>query len=217
MNDTRYVRWLMLIGALFLVVAAWLFYDTVKLLPFNDKVWREAERRTRGRMVKSLLTKTDFTGFSRGEVITYLGVPDYDERLYWYNLGPTNALHKRSARTPVGDSSQFIIVFRADMQNQIVEVLLDRRPDSLKEEPFDAARWKAGPPAERGAMVKNLLGHQRWVRQPSSDLLERLGPADGELFRTHYDVGNAGKLFSMGHALIFIFDDTGHVTKFYLQ
>ena len=217
MNDARYVRLLLVIGVLFAVLAAWLFYDTVKLLPFNDKVWRESDRRTRGRMVQSLLAKSNFTGLSRGEVITYLGMPDYDERLYWYNLGPTTAPHKRSARTPVGDSTQFIIVFRADMQNQIVEVLLDRAPDSLKDVPFDDARWKAGTPAERGAMVKNLLSHHRWVRHPSDELLDRLGPVDGELFRTHYDVGNAGKLYSMGHALIFVWDSTAHVTSFHLQ
>ncbi len=221
MNDTRYLRWLAIICVGFVTVAAVLFYNTVKLLPFNDKLWQESNRGTRGRMVKSLLESNDFSGFSRGEVMVYLGLPDFDERLYWYHLGPTDPPHKRSARTPVGDSAQFIICFRADMQNEIAEVLLDRRPDSLarKEfnEKFDEEKWQAATPAERGKMVKNLLSHHRWTGRPSSDLLSRLGPPDGELFRMHYDVGKAGKLFSFGHALVFVFDSTGHVTEFHLQ
>jgi hypothetical protein len=217
MNETRYLRWLILICAAFVIVAGVLFYNTVKLLPFNDELWRESERRTRGRMVKNLLANNDFTGFSRGEVMAYLGPPDYDERLYWYNLGPTNAPHKRSGRTPVGDSSQFIIVFRADIQNQIDEVLLDRRPDSLGQEEFTEEKWRAATSIERGRMVTRLLSRHRWIRHPATDLLHRLGPPDGELFRTHYDVGNAGKLISFGHALVFVFDNTAHVTRFYLQ
>lgn len=217
MSELRYYRMLLVIGVGFVVVASLLLYSTFKLLPFNDALWQESGRHVRGRMVKNLLANTDFTGFSRGEVITWLGAPDFDERLYWYNLGPTTAPHVRSARTPVGDSSQFIIVFQADIQNQIVEVLFDRRPDSLGGETFDENVWQIAPRAERGKMARNLVSHYRWVGHPATDLLKRLGPPDGELFRTHYDVGNAGKIYSFGHALVFIFDETGHVTKFYLQ
>ena len=67
MNETRYIRWLGLICAGFVIVAAVLFYNTVKLLPFNDEIWRESNRQTRGRMVKNLLENNDFTGFSRGK------------------------------------------------------------------------------------------------------------------------------------------------------
>jgi len=217
MSELRYHRMLLVIGAGFVVVTALLLHHTFKLLPFNDNLWQESGRHVRGRMVKNLLANNDFNGFSRGEVIKWLGAPDYDERLYWYNLGPTTAPHRCSARTPVGDSSQFTIVFRADIQNQIVEVLLDRRPDSLGDETFDENVWHIAPAAERGKMVKNLLGHHRWVGQPATDLLKRLGPPDGELFRTHYDVGNAGKIYSFGHALVFIFDETGRVIRYYLQ
>lgn len=217
MGELRYYRWLMLIGAGFVIVATILLYNTFKLLPFNDALWQENSRQVRGRMVDNLLENNDFTGFSRGEVITWLGAPDFDERLYWYNLGPTTAPHRRGARTPVGDSTQFIIVFRADIQNQLVEVLFDRRPDTLSSEEFDENVWQIARPAERARMVKNLLSHHRWVDRPATDLRERLGPPDGELFRTHYDVGNAGKIYSFGHALVFIFDNTGHVTQYYLE
>ena len=106
---------------------------------------------------------------------------------------------------------------RSNIQNQIVEVLLDRQPDSLGNETFDENVWQIAPAAERGKMVKNLLGYHRWVKQPATSLLRRLGPPDGELFRTHYNVATAGRIFSFSHALVFIFDETGHVVKFYLQ
>jgi len=217
MDETHYLRWLAIICAGFVLVAGILLYNTVKLLPFNDEVWKESSRTVRGRMVENLLANNDFTGFSRGEVMAYLGPPDFDERLYWYHLGPTNAPHKRSARTPVGDSTQFIICFRADILNEIDQVLLDRRPDSLAKEEFYDEKWQVATPVERGRMVLNLLSHHRWTGRPADDLYTYLGPPDGELFRTHYDVGKAGKLFSFGHALIFVFDSTAHVTKFYLQ
>jgi len=217
MDETRYLKWLALIGAGFVLVAAVLLYNTFKLLPFNDKLWLESTGRERGRMVKNLLENNDFTGFSRGDVITWLGAPDFDERLYWYNLGPTDGLHKRSARTPVGDSSQFTLVFRAGIQNQIAEVLLDRRPTSMGNEEFDQEKWMAATPAERGRMVKNLISHHQFIRRPSAELAERLGPPDGELYRTHYNVSTAGKIFSASHALIFVFDHTGHVTEYFLK
>lgn len=217
MGELRYYRWLMAIGAGFAALATILLYNTYKPLPFNDILWQESGRQVRGRMVKNLLANNDFAGFSRGEVITWLGAPDFDERLYWYDLGPTTAPPKRGARTPVGDSTQFIIVFRADIQNQIIEVLFDRRPDTLGGEEFDENVWHIARPAERAKMVRNLVSHHRWVGRPATGLLEHLGSPDGELFRTHYDVGNAGKIYSFGHALVFIFDHTGHVTRFYLQ
>jgi hypothetical protein len=217
MDETRYLKWLTLIGAGFVIIAAILMYNTFKLLPFNDKLWQSSTGRDRGRMVKDLLAHNDFTGFSRGDVITWLGIPDFDERLYWYNLGPTDAPHEFSANAPVGDSTQFTLVFRANIQNQIAEIMLERRPDSLGNEKFDEAKWKAGSPAERGKMVKNLISHYQFIRRPSAELPDRLGPPDGELFRTQYDVGNAGKVFSFGHALIFVFDSTGHVSNYFLK
>jgi hypothetical protein len=217
MNETRYLKWLALIGIGFVIVTSVLLYNTYKLLPFNNTLWQNSLPRDRGRMVGNLLANNDFTGFSRGEVITWLGVPGYDERLYWYNLGPTDGPHVRSARTPVGDSSQFVIVFRADIQNQIAEIMLDRRPDSMGTEEFDEAKWQAAGPAERGQMVVNLIGHHRFIRRPAAELLERLGPPDGKLFRTQYSVGTAGKIFSFGHALIFVFDSTGHVSEYFLK
>ncbi len=217
MREFNYAIGLVIVGVVFVVLAGLLFYNTVKPLPFNDKLWQESSGRTRGRMVHDLLDNNDFTGFSRGEVITWLGAPDLDERLYWYDLGPSDAPREFDGRTPVGDSSHFIIAFRADIQNQIDQVLLDRRPSTPGTEKFDELVWEAATPVERAAMVTDLVGHYRWVGRPVEELQEKLGPPDGELFRTHYNVGFAGKIYSFNHALIFVFDRDSRVQKYYLQ
>ncbi len=212
-----YFRWTVIIAVGFLILAAWLVYQSVKPLSFDSEVWQEASPSTKGRMVHDLLDRFDFTGYSRGELYALLGFPDLDERLYWYHLGETDAPHARSSRVPVGDSSQFVIMFRADIQNIIDEVRLDRRPSKMENAKFDETVWRIATPKERGRMVKNLVSRVRWIGRPVRELEERLGPPDGELFRAHYSVGNAGKLFSFGYALIFTFNEEGEVTEYRLE
>ncbi len=214
MQGNPYFRWTVILAIIFVVVAGWLYYQEVKLLPFDKESWPEAPPSTKGRMVHDLLERFDFTGYSRGELYALLGFPDLDERMYWYHLGPTDASHERSSRVPVGDSSQFVIMFRADIQNEIDEVRLDRQPSKMEGATFDETVWRIATPAERGRMVKNLVSTQRWIGRHVTELKERLGPPDGELFRAHYSVGNAGKLFSFGHALVFTFNKEGKVVEY---
>ncbi len=198
--------WMPTLIALMAVVLAILagagFYLTVRPLPFNPSVWQSSLGSTRGRMLKSLLSQTDFLAFSRAEVEVYLGVADFDDRMIWYDLGPAGDDSPVDARANMGNAGDLYGVFAYDQAGVIKEVLYSHRRPTLGSQPYDSAAWSSAAPAGRRAMFLSALGKLRGLGMTRAAVLALLGPPTGEHVRSQYDIGRGGTVFGGQKALI---------------
>jgi len=171
-------------------------------LPFEPARWQTSLGSTRGRMLKSLLAQTDFAGFPRSEVEVYLGPADFDDRLFWYDLGPAGDEAPVDPRAAVGDPSYLYGVFAFDRTGTVTEVLYNHRRPTLGSNPFDSTGWFSGDSSTRRAMFLRALGRLRGLGMTRAAALGLLGVPDGERVRGQYDVGRGGAIFGAQKALI---------------
>ena len=188
-----------LVLVLLAVIGMWQRY---RLLEFDPASWQEAGGLERGRMLKSLLDQTDFIEFTRSEVNVYLGSGEFDERVFWYDLGAEETPLPVDPRADVGDPARLYGVFRHERRGTILEVLYNHRRPTLGSEKFDSTGWFAGDPAIRRTMFTNALGRVRARGLSQATIFDLLGPPGGTRLRTHYDVGMAGSFYGVNKALI---------------
>ena len=197
----------LLIFAVALVgLAAFGLYLRYRPLTFDPGRWQESGGTTRGRMLKSLLAQTDFVGFTRAEVEVYLGQANYDERMFWYDLGPDAGAAPADPRGNVGTPDHLYGVFQHDRGGLILEVLYSHHRPTLGSKPFDSAGWFGGDPTVRRTMFTNALGRLRHQGLTKSLVQAYLGPPDGWRVRGQYDVGFGGAIYGGKKALIFDYD-----------
>jgi hypothetical protein len=210
-------RWLPRLLILFCIalvlMAVFGLYLRYRPLPFDPAVWLTANGTTRGRMLGSLLEQTDFVGFTRPEVEAYLGKPEFDDRLFWYDLGPDSAQTPIDPRAAIGDPARLYGVFHHDRGGIILEVLYNHRRPTLGSAKFDSAGWFGGDPAVRRTMFLNALGKLRNLGLTRDVVQDLLGPPDGHRVRAQYDVGFGGAIYGTRKALILTYDDGNVVTE----
>ena len=192
---------LLLAGTLVILAGAGMYLAN-RPLPFNPSRWQTSLGSTRGRMLKSLLAQTDFAGFARSEVETYLGPADFDDRLFWYDLGPVGDDSPVDPRAAVGDPAHLYGVFTYDQAGTIKEVLYNHRRPTLGSDPFDSTGWFSGDMPARRAMFLRALARLRGLGMTRAAALALLGAPAGERVRGQYDVGRGGAVFGAQKALI---------------
>jgi hypothetical protein len=191
------------------IVGLWLH---LRPRPFSPARWHTALGPERGRMLRSLLSQTDFVGFTRANVEIYLDAPDFDERQFWYDLGSLGEVQPVDPRAAVGDSTRLYVVFSYNPAGAITDVLYNHRRPTLGSAPFDSTSWFGPEHTARRAVITNALGRIR-NRGPSlTAAQDLLGPADGARVRAHYDVGSGGTLFGSQKALILEYNPNDIVT-----
>jgi hypothetical protein len=195
-------RLIVIMAVILVLFAAAGIYLSNRPLPFRPAQWQTSLGSTRGRMLKSLLAQTDFVGFPRSEVEVYLGPPDFDERLLWYDLGPVGSELPVDPRAAVGDPTHLYGVFEVDPVGTIREVLYNHRRPTLGSRPYDSAAWSQADPAGRRAMFLSALGQLRSAGMQRATVLEYLGPPTGARVRSQYDVGRGGSFLGTQKALI---------------
>ena len=198
---------LIIFAVALLGLAGFSVYLHYRLLPFDPVRWQESNGFDRGRMLKSLLQQTDFVGFTRAEVRVYLGPADYDERLFWYDLGPDSGAAPADPRGNVGRSDHLYGVFQQDKAGEITEVLYSHHRPMLGSAPFDSTGWFGDDRSMRRTMFTNALGRLRRLGLTKSTVQNYLGPPDGHRVRAEYDVGFGGAVFGPNKALILTYDD----------
>lgn len=164
-------------------------YLSSRPLTFDPALWRTASNSERARMLNSLLGQTDFVGFSRPEVEYYLGVPEFEERIFWYDLGLYSQDSPLDPRGDVGDSTHLFGVFRHDGAGTIKEVVFSHRRPTLGRLAFDSTVWFSGAPADRQEVFTRALGRIRALGLTKSVATGLLGPPDGWRVRSEYNVG----------------------------
>lgn len=83
-------------------------------IPFEKEKWRQADLRTKGRMMKDLLERNLLIGKTRNEVTDLLGEPDYEELYYL------------SYKVDLGKMYVYDLVIKLDSASRkAVEILLD--------------------------------------------------------------------------------------------
>jgi hypothetical protein len=170
-------------------LAAVAVYLSSRPLTFDPASWRTATSGERARMLGSLLRQTDFVGYSRPEVEYYLGVPEFDERIFWYDLGRYDQGSSLDPRGNVGDSSRLFGVFRHDGGGTIKEVVFSHRRPTLGRMAFDSTLWFSDSLADRQQVVTRALGRIRALGLSKSVATNLLGPPDGWRVRSEYNVG----------------------------
>jgi hypothetical protein len=181
-------------------------YLRYRPIEFDPVRWKEANGTGRGRMLKSLLAQTDFAGYTRSEVVFYLGPANYDERLFWYDLGPDAGTAPADPRGNVGKPNHLYGIFQHDRGGVILEVLYSHRRPTLGSAQFDSTVWFSGDPSVRRTMFTNVLGRLRNQGLTSTAIQTYLGPPDGWRVLGQYDVGFGGAIYGGKKALIFEFD-----------
>lgn len=171
------------------VMAAAAVYLSSGPLTFDPVAWREATSGERSRMLGSLLKQTDFVGFSRPEVEYYLGVPEFDERIFWYDLGQYSGDGPLDPRGDVGDSTHLFGVFRQDGAGNIEEVVFSHRRPTMGREFFDSTLWFSNTRADRQQVFTRALGRIRALGLSKGVATRLLGPPDGSRVRSEYNVG----------------------------
>lgn len=205
-------RWLPRLLILFcialVVMAVFGLYMRYRPLPFDPGHWQTANGTNRGRMLGSLLEQTDFVGFTRAEVETYLGAPEFDDRLFWYDLGPDTAQTPADPRAAIGDPARLYGVFHHNRGGMILEVLYNHRRPTLGSAKFDSSGWFGDDPSVRRTMFLDALGKLRILGLSRNVVQDLLGPPDGHRVRAQYDVGFGGAIYGTRKALIFTYDDS---------
>jgi hypothetical protein len=189
----------MLMLLLFVVGGVYMKYRPLDYTPMR---WLTAHGFDRGRMLASLLGETDFVGFTREDVQTYLGRPDLDERQIWYDIGPADRNLVRDARADVGDLSRLLAVFTYGKTGQVSDVLYSYRRPTLGSEPFDSVGWFGEDPDLRLSMFPSVLRRLRNLGLSKSMVERLLGPPTGRRVRAHYAVGNGGQFIGTSKALV---------------
>lgn len=198
------------------VLAAAAIYINFRALPFDPAAWRTAGGLERARMLSSLLQQTDFNGFSRPEVEYYLGVPEFDERLFWYDLGEYDATVPIDPRGDVGSRDRLYGVFRQDPGGTIQEVVFSHRRPVLGSDFFDSTLWFSDARAERQRIFTRALGRLRALGLSRANTAAFLGPPDGWRVRSEYNVGRPGRFFGGHRALVIEFDAADTVRASFL-
>lgn len=183
------IRGLIAAAIALVALAVFALYLQYRSIAFDPTAWRTASSSERARMLESLLEQTNFIGFNREEVVFYLGPAEYDERLFWYDLGVIETEHTVDPRGDVGDPDHLFGVFRYDIGGVILDVLYSHRRPVLGSQEFDSTAWANGTPAERRAMFTRALGHIRGRGLEKSVVTNLLGPPDGTRVRAEYNVG----------------------------
>lgn len=191
-----------------LAVAAFGVWLRFRPIPYQTERWMSSRGFDRGRMLSSLLRQTTFVGFPRADVERYLGRADFDERQFWYDLGPADPLSVPEPRALVGDTSRLYSVFSFERDGQINQTLYSRRRPVLGSALFDSTGWLGTDHSLRRAMFTRTLGELRSRSLDRSTVELFLGPPDGSRVRAHYDVGLAGNFIGTNKALIIDYDDS---------
>lgn len=211
---TRILVIMALILTFFAIVGVYLTY---RPRPFNPVLWQSATSNERGRMLSSLMKQTNFIGFSRDEVQVYLGRADFDERLFWYDLGPETGEGAVDPRADVGDPGHLYGVFRQNAAGLILEVLYSHRRPILGSQPYDSTAWFAGTPTDRRTMFTRALGEIRSTGLTRANVTSLLGEPDGHRVRGEYDVGPGSTPYGTPRALILDYNDQDIVDTSYIQ
>jgi hypothetical protein len=172
-------RMLIVFAVLLVLLAIFGLHLRYRPLPFDPARWQTSTGSTRGRMLNSLLEQTDFVGFTRVEVEVYLGKADFDDRLFWYDLGPDAGQVQIDPRADVGDPSRLYGIFQHDRGRLILEVLYNHRRPTLGSERFDSTGWFGDDPSVRRPMFLNALGRLRALGLTRDVIQGFLGPPDG--------------------------------------
>ena len=210
-------RLLVILALLLTFLAIVGIYLTYRPRPFNPVRWQTATSNERGRMLSSLMKQTDFIGFTRDEVQVYLGSADFDQRLFWYDLGPETGDDPVDPRADVGDPRRLYGVFRQDVAGLILEVLYSHRRPLLGSQPYDSTAWFNGTPAERRTMFTNALGRIRSTGLTRANVIAILGEPDGHRVRGEYNVGPGSSPYGTPRALILDYNDQDIVDTSFIQ
>lgn len=181
-------------------------------IPYDPVKWSQSGGFDRGRMLTSLLSKSNFVGLTRTDVEHYLGPANFDERQFWYDLGPSDLGVDKDPRADVGDQSRLYGVFAYDLTGGVTEIIYSQRRPVLGSTPFDSAAWFGGNPSQRRAMLTRALGRLRASGLYRNNVESVLGPPDGSRIRAHYDVGQGGKFLGSHKALVLEYDTNDVVT-----
>lgn len=192
------------------VFGVWLRFRPIS---YETTRWLESGGLDRGRMLASLFEKTDFIGFPRIDVEHYLGPADFDERQFWYDLGPVDPEAAVEPRANVGDPTRLSAVFSYDRDGQVSQVLYSRRRPTLGSAPFDSVVWFGEDRTARRPMFIRTLGNLRSRSFDRESVEAYLGPPDGSRVRAQYDVGLAGAFIGTLKALIIDYDEADRVSR----
>jgi hypothetical protein len=200
------VRAVLIMAAMLVALAVLGVWLNHRPLPFDVQRWGESGGDGRGRMLQSLLAQTGFAGFSRAEVEGYIGPADFEERQFWFDLGPADVSTPLEPRARVGDTARLYGVFSHDRDGAITEVLFSRRRPLLGSSLFDSTLWFGSMRSERREMYTRTLGRLRALGLTRSTVESFLGPADGHRVRAHYSVGNSNFVLGSDRSLILEYD-----------
>ncbi len=200
-------RAVLLMAVALLAIAAFGVWLRFRPIPYQTERWMTADGFDRGRMLSSLLAQTSFVDFPRADVEHYLGGADFDERQFWYDLGPADPESVTEPRAMVGDSTRLYAVFSFGRDGQISQVLYSRRRPVLGSESFDSTLWFGDDRSKRRAMFTRTLGELRARSLDRLTIETFLGPSDGVRVRSHYDVGLAGDIIGTHKALVLEYDE----------
>jgi len=201
-------RAVVMMAIVLVAVAAFGVWLRFRPIPYQTDRWMDAGGFDRGRMLDALLTQTRFVDFPRTDVERYLGPADFDERQFWYDLGPADAESVVEPRAMVGDTSRLYAVFSFDRDAKITQVLYSRRRPVLGSENFDESEWSGSNHSRRRAMFIRVLGKLRATSFDRWNAESLLGTPDGVRVRTHYDVGLGGAFIGTHKALVLEYDES---------
>lgn len=205
------------LAVLLLAIAAFGVWLRFRPIPYSPERWVTASGLDRGRMLSSLLEKADFVGFSRTDVEHYLGPANFDERQFWYDLGPADPSAVVEPRANVGEVDRLHAVFSFERDGSISQILYSRRRPLLGSAAFDSTGWFGEDRSKRREMFTRTLGELRARSLDRITIESLLGPADGSRIRAHYDVGLAGSFIGTHKALVLEYNDldvvlSSHIT-----
>jgi hypothetical protein len=190
------------LAVVLLAIAAFGVWLRFRPIPYSPERWATASGLDRGRMLSSLMEKADFVGFSRTDVEHYLGPANFDERQFWYDLGPADPEAVVEPRANVGESNRLYAVFSFERDGSISQILYSRRRPLLGSATFDSTGWFGDDRAKRREMFTRTLGELRARSLDRITVESLLGPADGSRIRAHYNVGLAGSFIGTHKALV---------------
>ena len=93
-------RAVLLMAVALLAIAAFGVWLRFRPVPYQTERWLTSGGFDRGRMLSSLMAQTTFDKFPRADVEHYLGRPDFDERQFWYDLGPADPDRRTATLSP---------------------------------------------------------------------------------------------------------------------
>ena len=210
-------RALIAITVALVLLAVFGLYLQYRPVPFDPVAWRDASRTLRSRMLESLLDQTNFVGFARDEVRFYLGPAEFDERLFWYDLGSAEGDPPVNPSGDVGAQDRLFGVFHHDEDGLVLEVLYSHRRPLLGSADFDPTTWANATPDTRRAMFTSAL---RTIRSRGLDrrvVIALLGPPDGERVRAEYAVGSGMIPYAANRALIIEYNRDDIVDTSFVQ